>query len=124
MKSEPVSNQLLHEFMGYESSNEKIQIIYVEYILQQIIKKKKNVKLNFFKGNTSSDRRKYETVAKCFEMPRIEMTQHYNSIECFHYRYDLIKQIFVASLGLVLPVPCLKFFSTVLNCKFRIGIRL
>ena len=110
MKSEPVSNQLLHEFMGYESSNEKIQIIYVEYILQQIIKKKKkNAKLIFFKGNTSSDRRKYEKVAKCFEMPRIEMTQHYNSIECCHYRYDLIKQKFVASLGLVLPVHCLRW---------------
>ena len=42
-------------------------------------------------------------------MPRIEMTQHYNSIECCHYRYDLIKQTNVASLGLVLPVPCLKW---------------
>ena len=64
---------------------------------------------NFFEGNTSSDSRKYEKIVKCFDLPRIEMTQHYNSIECCHYRYDLIKQKFVASLGLVLPVPCLKW---------------
>lgn len=69
MKSEPVSNQLLHEFMGYESSNEKIQIIYVEYILQQIIKKKKkNIKQIFLRVTpavTVVNIKQLQNVLKC-----------------------------------------------------------
>ena len=69
MKSEPVSNQLLHEFMGYESSNEKIQIIYVEYILQQIIKKKKKNIEQFFLRETSAvtvvNMKQLQNVLKC-----------------------------------------------------------
>ena len=69
MKSEPVSNQLLHEFMGFESSNEKIQIIYVEYILQQIIKKKKkNIKQIFLRVTpavTVVNIKQLQNVLKC-----------------------------------------------------------
>ena len=107
MKSEPVSNQLLHG-IGFIKWKNTDHLCWV-YLATNYQEEEEKYRTIFFEGNISSDSRKYETIAKCFEMPRIEMTQHYNSIECCHYRYDSIKQKFVASLGLVLPVPCLKW---------------